>query len=246
MGAVVLSYNLEGVSKLNLTGEIIANIYLGKITNWNDSLIQAINPDVTLPTKKITPVFRSDGSGTTAIFANYLSKVSPTWKDTLGEGTALNFTVGVGGKGNPGVAGTVAVTDGAIGYIGSEYAFSLGLSIASIQNSKGEFIQPNTASISAAAQGDIPADTRVMITNSEATGSYPISGFTWIVVYKEQAYANRSIEKAEATVELLHFLLSEKAQSLTETVHYAPLSEAVIALTKANIKKMTYQGNPIE
>ncbi|NLK91559.1 MAG: extracellular solute-binding protein, partial [Bacteroidales bacterium] len=212
----------------------------------NDSLIQAINPDVTLPTKKITPVFRSDGSGTTAIFANYLSKVSPTWKDTLGEGTALNFTVGVGGKGNPGVAGTVAVTDGAIGYIGSEYAFSLGLSIASIQNSKGEFIQPNTASISAAAQGDIPADTRVMITNSEATGSYPISGFTWIVVYKEQAYANRSIEKAEATVELLHFLLSEKAQSLTETVHYAPLSEAVIALTKANIKKMTYQGNPIE
>lgn len=246
MGAVVLSYNLEGVSKLNLTGEIIAHIYLGKITNWNDSLIQAINPDVTLPTKKITPVFRSDGSGTTAIFANYLSKVSPTWKDTLGEGTALNFTVGVGGKGNPGVAGTVAVTDGAIGYIGSEYAFSLGLSIASIQNSKGEFIQPNTASISAAAQGDIPADTRVMITNSEATGSYPISGFTWIVVYKEQAYANRSIEKAEATVELLHFLLSEKAQSLTETVHYAPPSEAVIALTKANIKKMTYQGNPIE
>ncbi len=246
LGAVVLSYNLAGVTELNLTGEIIADIYMGKITQWNDQRIQSVNANVTLPNKKITPVFRSDGSGTTAIFANYLTKVSPLWKDTLGEGTALNFTVGVGGKGNPGVAGTVAVTDGAIGYIGSEYAFSLGLSIAAIQNAAGEFILPNTASISAAAQGDIPADTRVMITNSSASGSYPISGFTWIVVYKEQAYANRSLNKAEATVQLLHFLLSDEAQALTETVHYAPLSKEVIALSKNNIKKLTFEGKPIE
>ncbi|MBP6230577.1 MAG: phosphate ABC transporter substrate-binding protein PstS [Paludibacteraceae bacterium] len=246
LGAVVLSYTLEGITELNLTGEIIADMYMGKITTWNDARIQAINPKITLPNKKITPIFRSDGSGTTAIFANYLSKVSPEWKNTLGEGTSLNFATGVGGKGNPGVAGTIAVTDGSIGYIGSEYAFALNLPIASIQNTVGEFILPNTNSISAAAQGEIPADTRVMITNSTAAGSYPISGFTWIVVYKEQAYGNRSIEKAKATIEMLQFLLSDKAQALTGTVHYAPLSKDVIALSEKNIKTITYQGKPIE
>lgn len=246
LGAVVLSYTLEGITELNLTGEIIADMYMGKITTWNDARIQAINPRITLPNKKITPIFRSDGSGTTAIFANYLSKVSPEWKNTLGEGTSLNFATGVGGKGNPGVAGTIAVTDGSIGYIGSEYAFALNLPIASIQNTVGEFILPNTNSISAAAQGEIPADTRVMITNSTAAGSYPISGFTWIVVYKEQAYGNRSIEKAKATIEMLQFLLSDKAQALTGTVHYAPLSKDVIALSEKNIKTITYQGKPIE
>ena len=245
MGAVVISYNLPGIQSLNLTGEIVADIYLGKITRWNDKAISAINPGVDLPDKAITPVFRSDGSGTTFVFSDYMTKVSTDWANNLGRGKSLNFAFGIAAKGNPGVAGTISQADGAMGYIGSEYAFAMNSPIAYLQNASGEFVLPSSKSISAAAQGEIADDTRSMITNSAAKGAYPISCFTWIIVYKDQAYANRSEAQAKATINLLNFMLSPEAQEQTTKVHYAPLSDEVIAKAKKAIASIRYNGNPL-
>lgn len=245
LGAVVLSYNLPGISTLNLTGDIIAGIYLGSITRWNDPAIKTINPGLELPDRAITPVYRSDGSGTTFVFSDYMTKVSKDWEKKLGTGKSLNFAQGIAAKGNPGVAGTISQTEGAIGYIGSEYAFALNSSIAYLQNAAGEFVLPSSLSISAAAQEEIADDTRSMITNSGVKGSYPISCFTWIIVYKDQAYANRSEAQARATLSLLNFMLSPAAQAQTTTVHYAPLSNEVIAKAKKALSEIQYNGKPL-
>ncbi len=245
LGAVVLSYNLPNVKNLNLTGDIVADIYLGTITKWNDPRIQAINKEIALPNKNITPVYRSDGSGTTFVFSDYLTKVSPVWSEKLGTGKSLNFATGIAAKGNPGVAGTVSQTEGAIGYIGSEYAFAQGIAIAALQNSNNEFILPSGKSISTAAAGELPADTRAMITNSPAKGAYPISCFTWILVYKEQAYSKRTIGQAKVTIDLLNYMLSDAAQNMTEKVHYAPLPKNLIEMSKKNIGKITYEGKKL-
>ena len=156
MGAVVMAYNLPGVEKLKLTGELVADIYLGKITRWNDARIRGINPGVQLPDLEIHPVYRSDGSGTTFVFSDYLTKVSPAWKETIGAGKSLEWPAGLAAKGNPGISGTVSQTEGAVGYIGSEYAFAQHISYASLQNKAGRFIDPTLESISAAAAGDLP------------------------------------------------------------------------------------------
>lgn len=153
MGAVVMAYNLPEVKELKLSGEVVADIYLGKITKWNDAKIQELNPSVTLPNKELTPVYRSDGSGTTFVFSDYLTKVSNDWKENVGTGKSLKWPAGLAAKGNPGVAGTISQTPGAIGYVGSEYAFSLNIPMAQMKNSSGNFITPNTESISAAAKG---------------------------------------------------------------------------------------------
>ena len=187
MGAVVLAYNLPDVVKLNLSGEVIADIYAGKITDWNDARLQELNPDVKLPAKKIILAFRSDGSGTTFVFTDYLSKVSENWKNTYGAGKTVDFPVGQAAKGNPGVAGIIAQTPYSLGYIGSEYAFAQKIPCASVINAQGEAVLPDTKSISAAA-GEIPQDTRCSITNADAPGAYPISCFTWLLIYKEQDY----------------------------------------------------------
>lgn len=242
MGAVVLSYNLKEISNLNLTGEIIADIYAGNITKWNDTRIAEINSGISLPDKVIAPVFRSDGSGTTFVFSDYLSKASADWQTHFGAGKTIDFPVGIAAKGNPGVAGIVAQTDGSIGYIGSEYAFSTKSKIANIQNPNGEFVTPTSQSISAAAQGDIASDTRCMITNSTAQGAYPISCFTWLITYREQSYSDRSIEQAQATKLLLQYMLSDDAQAFTEKVHYAPLSSEVKAMAQKAINDLTYNG----
>ena len=142
MGAVVMAYNLPGVEKLKLTGELVADIYLGKITRWNDARIRGINPGVQLPDLEIHPVYRSDGSGTTFVFSDYLTKVSPAWKETIGAGKSLEWPAGLAAKGNPGISGTVSQTEGAVGYIGSEYAFAQHISYASLQNKAGRFIDP--------------------------------------------------------------------------------------------------------
>jgi phosphate transport system substrate-binding protein len=246
MGAVVIAYNLPEVKALKLTGDIIAQIFLGKITNWNDSRIAAVNAGVKFPNLKITPVYRSDGSGTTYIFSDYLSKVSSGWKKTIGTGKSLNWKAGIAAKGNPGVAGTISQTNGAFGYVGSEYAFAQKIAYAQVQNPSGEFITPNTTSISKAALADMPADTRCMITNSPAKGSYPISCFTWILLYQEQYYKGRSKQQAENTVALINWMLGPDAQKLTEKVNYAPLSDKVIANAKAQLQKVTYQGKPLQ
>lgn len=245
MGAVVMAYNLPEVKDLQLTGDIVADIFLGKITQWNDSRIQAANPGTSLPAKTINPVYRSDGSGTTYVFSDYLSKVSNNWNTNVGTGKSLKWPAGIAAKGNPGVAGTISQTPGAIGYIGSEYAFALKIPVAKLQNQAGEFIVPSTESISAAASTEIPADTRTMITNSAAAGAYPISCFTWIILYKEQAYANRSEAQAKATVELLNWLTDPRAQDMTTKVHYSPLPAAAVTNAKQLLKSVTYNGQPI-
>lgn len=247
MGAVVLSYNLPGVDGLKLTASIISDIYRGKITNWQDEKIKALNPDLSLPNQAITPVYRSDGSGTTFVFSDYMSKADSVWNEEIGTGKALKMpnNVGVASKGNPGVAGVVKETLGSIGYIGSEYALALALPTALIQNNAGNFVAPDEKSISASAETDIPNDTRVMITNSANPEAYPISTFTWIIVYKEQSYNNRSEAKAKALVGLLNFIIGEEGQSIASKTHYAPLSASVVEKTKANIASMTFNGKAI-
>ena len=245
MGAVVVAYNLDGVDELKLTGEIIADIFAGKITKWNDERLVALNPDVKLPATAIMPVYRSDGSGTTYVFTDYLTKVSPMWKQQFGAGKSVNFPVGQAAKGNPGVASIIKQTKNTIGYVGSEYAFAQKIPFASIQNTRGEFVLPSTASISAAASGEIPADTRCSITNSDAAGAYPISTFTWIIIYKEQNYSDRSKEQAEATLDLLKYILSDEAQNITSEVHYAPLPAKAKELSMKNLKTVTYNGTAI-
>ena len=245
MGAVVLAYNLEGVDNLNLSGELIANIFAGNITMWNDARIAALNPDAKLPAEAIIPAFRSDGSGTTFVFTDYLSKVSPMWKEKFGAGKSVNFPSGQAAKGNPGVAGVVKQTKNAIGYVGSEYAFAQKIPYARIMNQRGEIVEPTAASISAAASGEIPADTRCSITNSDAAGAYPISTFTWMIIYKEQNYSNRSLEQATATLDMLKYILSDDAQKMTSEVHYAPLPAKAKELGLANMKSVTYNGETI-
>lgn len=242
MGAVVLAYNLDGVNELNLSGEIIADIFAGNIKMWNDERLVALNPGIELPAEAIIPVYRSDGSGTTYVFTDYLTKVSPMWKEKFGAGKSVNFPAGQAAKGNPGVAGVVKQTKNSIGYVGSEYAFAQKIAYAKILNQRGEIVEPTATSISAAASGEIPADTRCSITNSDATGAYPISTFTWMIIYKEQNYSDRSKEQAVATLDLLNYILSDDAQKITSEVHYAPLPEKAKELSMTNLKTVTYNG----
>lgn len=246
MGAVVLGVNLPDIEEIRLSGEVVADIFAGKIKQWNDLRICALNPLAKLPNKAIVPVFRSDGSGTTFVFTHYLSQVSENWKDTYGAAKSVDFPVGQAAKGNPGVASVVGQTPYSIGYIGSEYAFAQQLPMAVMQNARGEFVSPTVESISAAAKGELPADTRTMITNSDAKGAYPISCFTWLIVYQEQHYADRTLDQAKATVKLLQYMLSDANQQSAKLVNYAPLPKQMIKTSLSNIKKMTYDGAPIE
>ena len=245
MGAVVLAYNLEGVEELRLTGEIIADIFAGNIKMWNDERIKSLNPQALLPNEAIIPVFRSDGSGTTFVFTDYLTKVSQMWASKFGAGKSVNFPVGQAAKGNPGVASVIKQTRNSIGYVGSEYAFAQKIAYAKIQNSNGEFVAPSSASISAAASGEIPNDTRTSITNSAAKGAYPISTFTWMIIYKEQNYSDRSKEQAMATLDLIQYILSDEAQKITAFVHYAPLPTKAKEISLDNLKTVTYNGEAI-
>ena len=242
MGAVVVAYNLDGVDELKLTGELVADIFAGEVKMWNDTRLAELNPDVKLPNESIIPVYRSDGSGTTFVFTDYLTKVSPMWKEKYGAGKSVNFPSGQAAKGNPGVAGVIKQTKNTIGYVGSEYAFAQKIPYARIQNQRGEFVLPSSATISAAASGVIPADTRCSITNSDATGAYPISTFTWMVIYKEQNYSDRTKEQAIATLDLLKYILSDEAQNITSEVHYAPLPTKAKELSMNNLKTVTYDG----
>ena len=235
---------LPGVEKLNLSGDVIADIFSGKITRWDDARLKELNPDVKLPAENIMPVYRSDGSGTTFIFTDYLSKVSEDWKNNYGAAKSVNFPVGQAAKGNPGVAGIIGNTPNTIGYIGSEYAFAQKIAYANVKNKRGELITPSTESISAAA-GEIPQDTRCSITDADAEGAYPISCFTWIIIYKEQHYADRSKAQAEATLDLLDYILTDSVQQTTSTVHYAPLPKKAVELSLQNLKTVTYDGQPI-
>lgn len=238
MGAVVLAYNLKEVKELRLDAALISAIFRGEVKNWDDPAIRALNPGVVFPDKGITPVYRSDGSGTTAVFSEYMVKADAAWKEAIGEGKSLRFPAGVAAKGNPGVAGIVAETDGAIGYIGSEYAMALNIPSASLRNSSGNFVKAGTRNITASAKTDIPGDTRVSITNAPDPEAYPISTFTWIITYKDQGYSEKSKANAAALVALLRYMTGPEGQSLAVKTYYAPLPASVQEQAREIIKKL--------
>lgn len=245
LGAVVAAYNLPGIeSALKFTPGVLADIFLGNIKKWNDEKIKAVNPGIALPNLPITVVYRSDGSGTTSIFTDYLSKTNDTWKSQVGMGKSVKFPVGVGAKGNPGVSGLVAQTPGAIGYTELTYALQNKMTFASIRNKSGEFIKPSQETVSLAANTDIPADTRVSITNSGVPGAYPISGFTWIIVYKEQNYGGRSEAKARTLVKLLSWMIHD-GQAFAPKLDYAPLPASVVKKAEAILKTIGYGGKTL-
>jgi phosphate transport system substrate-binding protein len=244
-GAVVIAFNLSGISQIKLNPETLTKIFLGEIKNWNDPALKRLNPTIKFPNLEITVVHRSDGSGTTNMFTDYLTKVSKEWATKLGAGKSVNWPTGIGAKGNPGVAGTISQTAGSIGYVGSEYAFAEKISSALLQNKAGKYIKASIASVSAAGKGLIPADTRVMITNSSAVDAYPISGFTWLILYKEQNYNKRSYEQSLATVRLLYWMVSPTAQGMAGKVNYSPLPAPVVAKAKAILRTVTYNGRRI-
>ena len=243
-GAVVATYNLAGDPQLRFAPDVIADIFLGKIKKWSDSRIAAMNPGVKLPDTDITVVHRSDGSGTTAIFSSYLSKVSPEWKEKVGAGPSLNWPTGLGGKGNPGVAGLVKQTPGSFGYVELIYALQNKMPYGSIKNRKGSFVKPTIASTSLAANIALSDDMKVDLTDTDAVDGYSISGFTWILVYKEQNYANKPEGKAKALANLLWWMTHE-GQKYAEPLHYAPLSKAAVGKAEKLIKSITYKEKPI-
>jgi phosphate transport system substrate-binding protein len=221
-GAVVLTANLPGDPALKFTGDVIADIFLGKISKWNDPRIAALNPLVKFPNLNITVVHRSDGSGTTSVFSDYLAKVSADWKAKVGSGTALNWPVGIGAKGNPGIAGIVKQIPGSIGYVELIYVLQNKMPFASIKNKSGNFITASLESTTAACAVSIPDDTRLSITDTAAPQGYPIASFTWILLYKEQAYGDRK-DKADAMIKLMHPFQSKQSKRLRPLLNQSPI-----------------------
>jgi phosphate transport system substrate-binding protein len=243
-GAVVATFNLPGNPDLTFTPDVLADVFLGTITKWNDARIAATNPSVTLPRTSITVVHRSDGSGTTAVFTDYLSKVSDEWKTKVGSNTSVSWPAGIGGKGNAGVAGLVKQLPGSVGYVELIYALQNKMPYAAIKNKTGSFIKPTLASTSAACAVAIPDDTRVSVTNTDSADGYPIAGFTWILLYKEQNYDKRPQAKADAVVKMLWWMTHE-GQKYAEPLAYAALPTAVVSKAEAIIRSVTFNGSPL-
>ena len=303
MGAVVVAYHLDGVDNLRLTGELIADIFMGRIVKWNDARIAAVNPTASLPDKEIYPVFRLDGSGTTYVFSDYLSKVSPAWKESVGTGKSLTFPRGVAATGNPGIAGLVEKIPGAIGYIASEYAFTFDIQRAWLRNAAGNYILPSPESVTAAAEpagsgsgsagaagaaastvqngagsgsvgaagaavvptsassaGKVSASSAAahggagfaavgsaaLLTDPAAPNAYPISCFSWAMLYKEQNYHGRTREQAAETLRVLRWLVGPEAQNKASQVQFSPLPTAVAARALELLDSVTYDGKRIK
>jgi phosphate transport system substrate-binding protein len=245
LGAVVVTYNLPGNPKLNFTPDVIADIFLGKITKWNDPKIAAANTGVKLPNLPVSVVNRADGSGTTYVFTDYLTKISKEWKEKIGAGKTVNWPAGqIGQKGNPGVAGFVSQTPGAVGYVELIYATQNKMAYGNVKNKTGKFIEPTLKAVSAAANVKIPDDTNVSLTNTDAVDGYPISGFTWIIFYKEQSYGGKAKERAEALAKLLLWTVNE-GQKYVEPLQYAPLSKEAQAKANKLVRTITFNGAPL-
>jgi len=222
-GADVVAYNLPGNPALKFDADTIAGIFLGQIKKWNDPKIAALNPGVTLPDQEIVVVHRSDGSGTTYIWTDYLSKISPEWKTKVGTNTSVNWPTGIGGKGNEGVAGQVKQTPGALGYVELIYAVQNKMPYADIKNAAGEFVKPTLESVTAAlATADIPDDFRFSMTNAPGKGAYPIAGATWLLVYEQQKDAT----KGKKLVEFLKWAAKD-GEKMAKDLQYAPLPESL-------------------
>ena len=237
LGGVVPVYNIPGVNtELKFTGPVLANIFLGAITKWNDPQIAKLNPGVNLPATDITVVHRAESSGTTYIFVDYLGKISPEWKKKVGVATSVNWPVGVGGKGNEGVSGLVTQTPGAIGYVELIYAIQSKISYGSVQNMSGKFVKASTDTVTAAAAAaakQMPADFRVSITNAPGDDAYPISSFTWLLFYESP----KDKGQAKVMVDFLKWALTE-GQKFAPELGYAPLPKDVVDLEMKAIPKI--------
>jgi phosphate transport system substrate-binding protein len=237
LGAVVPVYNLKGVTKeLNFSGDVIADIYLGKITKWNDSRLAKDNPGVSFPDAPILPVYRSDGSGTSFIFTDYLSKVSPDFKSKVGAAASVKWPTGIGQKGNEGVAGMVRQSPNSFGYVELIYARGNNMQFGSVKNSSGKFVQASTGSVSAAAAGfanSIPADYRISITNAPGAESYPISSFTWLLIPVQSA----DPAKGKALADFATWML-DKGEDEAASMTYAPLPKPIQERVRQTIKQI--------
>jgi phosphate transport system substrate-binding protein len=244
LGAVVITYNLAGVAQpLRFTPDVIADIFLGKLKKWNDPRIKTENPAVNLPDADITVVHRSDGSGTSAVFTDYLSKVSPEWKEKVGSGTSPNWPVGLGGKGNEGVTGQVKQTPNTIGYVELAYAVQNKLPVGLVKNKAGNFVEPSIDAVTTAAAGAVaatPDDLRVSITDAPGPTAYPISSYTYILVYKEQQDA----VKGKVLVDFLWWGIHD-GEKFAKDLLYAPLPDEIIKRAEAKINSITAGGKPL-
>jgi phosphate transport system substrate-binding protein len=239
IGAVVVAYNVPGVDKkLQLDPDVVADIFLGKIKKWNDARIAASNEGTSLPDKDIAIVHRSDGSGTTSVFTDYLANVSSEWKDSVGVGKAVKWPSGLGAKGNEGVTGQIKTTPGAIGYIELAYATQNSLTFASIKNKAGEYIEPKISAITAAGAGsEMPEELYTSLANPDGKDAYPIAAYTYILVYEDM----KDQTKAEALAKFLWWAVHD-GQKFAEELHYAPLPEPVVKKVEARLKGLKSGG----
>jgi phosphate transport system substrate-binding protein len=244
LGAVVVTYNLQGVAQpLRFSPQSIADIFLGKLKRWDDPALKADNPGVALPAADITVVHRSDGSGTSAVFTDYLSKVSPEWKEKVGAGTSPNWPVGQGGKGNEGVTGQIKNQPNTIGYVELAYAVQNKLPAALVKNASGNFIEPSLDAVTAAATESLPTtpeDLRVSITNAGGQSAYPISSYTYILAYKDQ----KDAAKGHALVGFLWWAVHD-GESFARDLQYAPLPADIVKRAEAKINSITSGGKPL-
>jgi phosphate transport system substrate-binding protein len=246
LGAVVVTYNLPslGATQLKFDGNLLVDIFMGRVTKWDDGKIAALNPGVKLPDQDLIVVHRSDGSGTTYVFTDYLNKFSREWKDKVGYATSVNWPVGLGGKGNEGVTQQVKQTEGALGYVELIYAISNKLPYAQIKNPAGAFVNPSLESVTAAAAGAKLAkdtDFRVSVTHAPGQQAYPIASFTWLLIRKD----NKDAAKAKLIRDFLTWMVTPEAQKMAAELHYAPLPQPVVALVEARIPTLKAGGKAI-
>jgi phosphate transport system substrate-binding protein len=236
LGADVPAYNIPGVNaELKFTPEALAGIFLGKITKWNDKALTSVNPGVSLPDKDIIVVHRSDGSGTTYIWTDYLSKISPEWQSQVGKGTSVKWPIGLGGKGNEGVAGSIRQLQGSIGYVELIYAVQNNIPYGSVKNAAGNFVKATLESVTTAAASSpkMPADFRVSITNAPGKDAYPVSSFTWLLIPQQ----SKDAAKGKILADFLNWMVTD-GQKMTAALSYAPLPESVVAKEKEAIKQV--------
>lgn len=244
LGAVAVTYNLENIQGLKLNSDLLAAIFLGNIKKWNDPAIMAVNPGLNLPDRSIILVHRSDGSGTTNILTDYLSNVSDEWKEKAGTGKSIKWPAGLGAKGNEGVAGLIRQIPGSIGYVELSYTIQNRMPQVEILNSSGNFVKPTLESILLSGKTLLPDDTRVSLVNTSEEFGYPISGYTWIIIYKEQNYNDRTFDRVESLVKLLWWMTHE-GQKYTTPLDYAPLPENAVKLVEKILQSVEYDGKRI-
>jgi phosphate transport system substrate-binding protein len=244
LGAVAVIYNLPGKPQLRFTPRILAGIFMGEITNWRDQRIVAVNPDVRLPDLEIKVVHRSESSGTTYLFTDYLTKVSDSWRQKAKRGKLIEWPAGIGVEGNGGIAQFVQKISGAVGYVELSYAIKNKFPMAMIKNRSGKFIKASLESVSKAAEVELPLDCRILITDTSIADGYPISAFTYLIFYREQAYQRRSEARAKELVELLRWCIL-KGQIYNRGLHYAPLPATAVEKAEKIISSITYQGEKL-